>query len=88
MRLNWTQDDTNKLLTLKDTVECDEIRRKYPQPQFLQSCPQFIKAAKLYGRLRDSVHKIASEINAEAPKDLSAPITYVIWPDCWTQYIH
>ena len=28
MRLNWTQDDTNELLTLKDTVECDEIRVK------------------------------------------------------------
>lgn len=28
MRLDWTQEDTKELLTLKDTVECDEVRVK------------------------------------------------------------
>ena len=26
--MNWTQEDINELLTLKDTVECDEVRIK------------------------------------------------------------
>ena len=30
--------------------------------------------------------KIASEIDAEAPKGSSAPITDAIGPDCWTHY--
>ena len=28
MKLNWTDQDTKELLTLKDTVECDEVRVK------------------------------------------------------------
>ena len=31
--------------------------------------------------------KIASVIDAEAPKGSSAPITDAIGPDCWTHYI-
>ena len=30
--------------------------------------------------------KIASEIDAEAPKGSSAPISDAIGPDCWTHY--